>query len=128
MRKYVTAIYLWWIGIRCKMILYRRICWNRLTKKSKMGLPLPEEVNLCGILYRVQEHENLIVFSQLINFWGDHNRIAFTKDKYSSWYVELKSGYLSDKMSACRILAAYRLVCDYRGDDFGRDMAKDGSI
>ena len=103
-----------------------RIFWNRSTKKSRMGQQFPKEINICGILFSVSEHEGIIVFSQLISCWGTHNRLSFHRPKFGLWEFNFSDS--SGDCPACHVFEAYKLVCEYRGDNFGRDLAVDGSL
>ena len=86
-----------------------------------INVKFPNEVILCGIGYLVSEHEGIIVFSEDGGFYGTHTRIAFSKrDKHSIWHVELSATWGS--VAACHVVAAYSIVMQYRGDDFGRPM------
>lgn len=87
--------------------------------------PLPEEVVLCAIGYRIQESEGLIVFTTNINVWGCYNRIAFEK-KEMCWYVSIKSTSDNSVMVE-HILQAYKLVCEYKGGNFeGASVRQEG--
>lgn len=107
---------------------YIRILWNKLIKKSKLGLPFPKEINLGARMFNVQEHEGIITFSaqSQYSFYGCHERISFTHPKYAQWYMEYSTTFKNIRPSF--ILDAYKIVCDYRGDDFNRDMAINGRL
>ena len=84
----------------------------------KQELKLPNEVNICGILYRITEVDKMIIFSEARGFYGCCDRICFHRPKYVSWQVEVFPTF--GRMMASHICEAYKLVCQWRGDDFGR--------
>ncbi len=76
---------------------------------------IPEFANLCGIGYRVQESEGLIVFTQESCIWGSYTRISFSRCEYC-WYVETASRW--NRVMVSHIVRAYEIVKQYRGDNF----------
>lgn len=84
----------------------------------------PDRVNLCGIGYRIQEREGLIVFSEDRGFWGCHSRIIFRKHD-QIWYVSFSDTW--KEIMASHIIKAYELVCEFRGKNF-EDAPKPPSL
>ena len=82
---------------------------------------IPEEVNICAIMYRVVEVDEMIIFTELygMNYCG--TRMAFTHPKFASWQVVCMPVF-GDTMMVAHIVEAYKLVCKWRGDDFGREI------
>ena len=83
---------------------------------------LPKEVNINAIMYRVTEVEGMIIFSEAYGMWGWCNRIIFTHPQYALWQLELK--LTSPAIAVSHIVEAYKLVQEWRGDDFGRESLK----
>jgi hypothetical protein len=80
---------------------------------------LPEEVNICAILYRVVEVEKMIVFTELCGMEFGGSRVAFTHPKYGLWQVEIKPQY-GTSFSVAHIQEMFEYVREWRGDDFNR--------
>jgi len=116
------------LNLKRKVYFSLRKNWNKLTKKSKLGLPFPKEVNIGARMFNIQEHEGIITFSAQNQycFYGMHERISFHRPKYAQWYMEYSTTFKDIRPSF--VLDCYKIVCDYRGDDFNRDMAIDGSL
>ena len=85
---------------------------------NKNQIEIPKEVIIDAIMYRVIEVEGMIIFSEARGMWGCCNRITFHHPKYASWQIQLFTTF--DSMMASHICKAYKLVCKWRGDDFGR--------
>jgi len=81
---------------------------------------LPNEVIIDSIMYRVTEVEGMIIFSEAQGMYGCCDRMIFNRPKYASWQVELKTTF--GTMMADHVAKAYRLVQEWRGDDFGREV------
>jgi len=84
----------------------------------KNKIQIPEEVNICGIGYRVTEKDDMIIFSEERGFFGCCDRISFYHPKYACWQIEVFPTF--GRMSASHIVEAYKLVCKWRGDNFGK--------
>ena len=76
---------------------------------------LPETVLLSCIEYRVTEVEGMIIFSETSGMYGCCDRIIFTKSKYSSWRLQLKTTF--DTIQVSHVVKAYELVKEWRGND-----------
>jgi hypothetical protein len=76
---------------------------------------IPKEVLLSCISYRVTEIENMIIFSENIGMYGCCDRIIFTKEKYSSWRLQLKTTF--DTIQVSHIIEAYKLIQEWRGEN-----------
>ena len=122
---------------RIKMLYYSlkkfiyfslRKLYRKLTLKSKLGLSFPKEVNIGSRMFNIQEHEGIITFSAQNQYclYGMHERISFHKPKYTQWYMEYSTTFKDIRPSF--VLDCYKIVCDYRGDDFNRDMAINGEL
>lgn len=94
--------------------------------ESKLGLPFPKEVNLGATIFIIQEHEGIIVFSAQNQMYGIHTRMSFNHPEYALWQMEYSTTFKYIPPSL--ILKAYKIVCDYRGDNFNRDMAVNGEL
>jgi len=81
---------------------------------------IPKEILIDCIMYRVTEVEGMIIFSEAQGMWGCCDRMIFSKEKYSSWQLELKTTF--GGMMADHICKAFKLVQEWRGDDFGREI------
>ena len=101
---------------------------RQLTTKSKIGLPFPKEILIAGRMFNIQEHEGLITFSakQQYCFYGMHQRISFTHPNHALWQMEYSTTFKN--ISPSLAFKAYKIVCDYRGDNFNRDMAINGEL
>ena len=75
---------------------------------------LPKSVNLCGIMYRIQQHEGIVSFKQDIECWDGYNQFTFELRSHC-WYVNINSR--SGLIMASHILKAYELLCDTFGDN-----------
>ncbi len=114
---------------RKRLLIYNlKILFNRITKTSKLGLSFPKEINIGGRMFNIQEHEGLISFSSQTqyNFSGCHERVSFSHPKYAQWHMEYSTSF--KKIRPSFVYDTYKIVCDYRGDDFNRDMAVDGCL
>lgn len=98
------------------------------TKQSKLGLPFPKEINIGGRMFNIQEHEGIITFSSQTQycFYGMHERVSFEHPQSACWYMKFSTTFKSIMPST--ILKMYKIVCDYCGDNFGRDMAINGEL
>lgn len=123
-----SKLYFKLLDIKRIIKYHLKIYFNKLTKKSKFGLPFPKTVLIGARKFSIQEHEGLIVFSALrmYCFYGCHETISFNRPKYAQWHMNYSTTFKDIRPSF--ILSCYKIVCDYRGDDFNRDMAKDGSL
>jgi len=81
---------------------------------------IPKEVIIDAIMYRVTEVDDMIIFSEARGMWGCCDRICFHRPKYACWQVEIFPTF--GQMMASHICKAYKLVCRWRGDDFGRKV------
>ena len=81
---------------------------------------IPKEVCIDAIMYRVTEVEGMIIFSEAQGMWGCCDRMIFTHPQYACWQLELKTTF--GRMMADHVCKAYRLVQEWRGDDFGRPI------
>lgn len=118
----------WIFYIKRSIYFSLRKLYRKLTLKSKLGLPFPKEVNIGSRMFNIQEHEGIITFSAQNQycFYGMHERISFHKPKYAQWHMEYSTTFKDIRPSF--VLDCYKIVCDYRGDDFDRDMAIDGDL
>ena len=84
--------------------------------------PLPRDVILAGIGFRVAEHEGLIVFSETSPIWGMGCRFSFHRNSAGCWEVSIDAHCASERpsMNPDRIAQAYEIVQRCRGDSFGR--------
>jgi hypothetical protein len=82
-------------------------------------MALPEKVILSAIEYRVQEHEGLIVFSQVAGFWGTHTRIAFELCE-GCWYVSFSETW--GKVMVSHLVEAYRIIREEYGTNHADGM------
>jgi hypothetical protein len=82
---------------------------------------IPKEVNICGIMYRVIEVEGMIVFSELYGMCFCGQRVAFIHPKYGLWQVEIKPSF-GTTISMSHLEEMFKLVQEWRGDDFGRPI------
>jgi len=76
---------------------------------------IPKEVLLSGIKYRVTEVEGMIIFSEESGMYGCCDRIIFTKEKYSSWRLQLKTTFETIQVS--HVIEAYKLIQEWKGKD-----------
>ena len=113
-------------NIKTKIYFFIKYKIRQLTIKSKLGLPFPKEINLSGRMFNIQEHEGLITFSAQGGFYGSHERLSFTHPKYALWQIEHSTTF--KYISPSLILKAYKIICDYRADNFNRDMAVNGEL
>lgn len=79
-------------------------------------IQLPKDTIICGILYRVVEKDNMIIFSEASGFYGCCNRMVFTREYKGCWRIQLFLTF--DNMMASHICEAYNLVCQWRGKNF----------
>ncbi len=86
-------------------------------------MKIPKKVVICGIGYRVTEIDKMIIFSEDGGFWGCCNRMSFHRPKYGGWQIEVLPTF--GRMGASHICEAYKLVMQWRGDDFGRKIIKE---
>ena len=73
---------------------------------------IPDHVTLCGIQYRVQESEGLVVFTATDGCWGCSTRIAFHENS-SCWYVSFKDS--GGATMAAHVIKAYEVLCEHYG-------------
>ena len=76
---------------------------------------LPDEVNLGGCAYKVQESDGMIVFSEAEPVWSQHTRFAFER-RTDLWYVSIH-GQTAD-VPVSHIQRAAKLVAEAYGPDF----------
>ncbi len=81
---------------------------------------IPKEVVIDAIMYRVTEIDGMIIFSEAMGMSECCDRMCFVREKYSSWQIQLFTTF--GQMMASHICKAYKLVCQWRGDDFGREV------
>lgn len=80
--------------------------------------PFPKTVLISCIEYSIQEHEGLIVFTQTTGCWGTYSRMSFHKPKYALWQFKFYDS--SDDIAVTHIIGAYEIICQYRGDEWGK--------
>ena len=83
-------------------------------------IELPNEVNICAIIYRVTEIDDMIIFSEAYGMYNCCNRITFHRPKYACWQVMIYPTF--DSIMASHVVEMFKLVCKWRGDDFGREI------
>ena len=77
-------------------------------------MTLPDHVTLCGIQYRVQASEGLVVFTATDGCWGCHTRMVFHPDSEGAcWYMSFKDS--GGSVMASHIVSAYKVVCEHYG-------------
>ena len=81
------------------------------------SMGLPEKKVICGIEYKIQEHEGLIVFSEMEGFFGCHTRIAFEHPNGGLWQVSIDATW--NKVPVSHIIRMRDLIYEAYGDDFG---------
>jgi len=90
---------------------------ERVLREARSISPIPETVILCGIMYRVVEHEGAIIFSEALDLpcASTKLRIMFTRPKYETWNVEI-----TPEKSVCvgRIAIAAEYCVKWRGADW----------
>lgn len=74
---------------------------------------MPEYANLCGIMYRIQVSEGLVVFTSKDNAWGCLTRISFTERSFC-WYIEIHGSH-GKAVMVSHVLKAYSLVTEHLG-------------
>jgi hypothetical protein len=74
---------------------------------------LPPTANLSGTMYRIRQHEGLIVFTQDICVFGAHCRLSFER-KCGCWYLSEISDTWG-RVMVSHILKAYELLCETFG-------------
>lgn len=74
-----------------------------------VAINLPERVILCGIGYRVQEKEGVVIFTEECGFYGTYTRIAFERTSTGHWYVSLFETW--GRVMVDHIIKAYEVVC-----------------
>ena len=72
-------------------------------------------VNICGIGYRVQVHEGLVVFSEQDGFHGTHERLVFEHPKHALWQFSFSATW--DKVAVAHIIKSFELVTAAFGGD-----------
>jgi hypothetical protein len=89
------------------------------TMAHRSTSPLPETVILCGIRYRVSEHEGAVIFSEALDLpcASTKLRLMFTRDRHDTWEVEI-----TPEKSACvgRIVSAAEYCKKWRGADWSK--------
>jgi hypothetical protein len=76
---------------------------------------IPKEVFLSCIRYRVTEIEGMIIFSEEQGMYGCCDRMIFTKGRYSSWRLQLKTTF--DTIQVSHVIEAYKLIQEWKGKD-----------
>jgi hypothetical protein len=78
---------------------------------------LPDTVLICGIQYRVQEHEGLISFVEVGGISGCRNQFTFERDGDGMcWYLTASCSF--GKIMVSHVLEAYNLVTKVYGKNF----------
>ena len=90
---------------------------DKPTTPTNQLKPFPPTVLIWAIEYRIQEADGMIVFTQTINYWGTYTRLAFHRPKQSLWQFSFKDS--SGDVPVCHIFGAYKIVEEYRGNDWG---------
>ena len=79
-------------------------------------VPIPSVVNLCGIRYRVQESEGLIVFTEGPgHVWGNQVRLSFER-RCGIWHVAIGGTHAEAPLS--HVIRASEFVKAAYGDSF----------
>jgi hypothetical protein len=87
---------------------------------------IPEEVNFCAIMYRVKEIDGMIIFSESYGMYGCCNRVSFHRPEFANWQLEVYPTF--GRMMVSHIVEMFKLVCKWRGDDFGREIKDEKEI
>lgn len=74
---------------------------------------MPASVNLCGIRYRIQVHEGLIVFTEEEPVWSQQAKLSFQR-KAGCWYVNSAQEYAP----VSHVIAAFEVVSQVYGGNF----------
>jgi hypothetical protein len=78
-------------------------------------VPLPASANLCGIRYRVQTAEGMVVFAEESPVYGCQTRLTFVR-RCGCWQVAIHND--TGSVSVCHLVAAHGVVCASFGGNF----------
>lgn len=84
-----------------------------------MDKPIPKEVNLSGIVYKVQFSGDMVVFTEKNPVAYNPSRMMFTKGNAECWRYEkqIGAGFCSDDMVS-HIIKAHEFCVKWFGPDF----------